>query len=51
MGSVFPNARRCISIVGVLLLSATVRIGCFVKRVGVSLALFGHGNPDSSPAF
>ncbi len=38
-------------IVGVLLLSAAVRIGCSVLRFGVPLASVGHVNPHSSVAF
>ncbi len=46
-----PMLALCISIVGVLLLSTTVRIRCFVQRVGVFLASVGHFNPNGSAAF
>ncbi len=37
-------------IFGVLFLSATVRILCFVERFGMCLASVGHVNPHSSAA-
>ncbi len=40
----------CMFIVGVIILIATVRTRCVVKRFGVFLASIGHVNPHSSAA-
>jgi hypothetical protein len=50
MGSVFPESWRCIFIVGVLLLSTTVRSQCCFNRFGVVLVSVEHVDPPSSAA-